>query len=74
MASWSCPVCGEEADADLLDPHGHFAPEDEVIEKDMWCDALYYPYGRKQLGGVRCRLRTGHDGDHWCEAEARVAQ
>lgn len=21
---WACPVCGEPADADELDPHGHF--------------------------------------------------
>ncbi len=24
MASWACPICGEEADADESDPHGHF--------------------------------------------------
>lgn len=34
-----------------------------------WCDALYFPYGRHQLGGVHCRLKPGHAGDHWCEAE-----
>lgn len=28
MASESCPVGGEEADADELDPHGHFTPHD----------------------------------------------
>lgn len=28
MASQSCPVCGEEADADVLDPHGHFTSDD----------------------------------------------
>lgn len=33
------------------------------------CDALYFPYGRKKLGGVHCRLDPGHTGDHWCEAE-----
>jgi hypothetical protein len=36
---------------------------------DKWCDALYFPNGRRKLGGVRCRLEPGHDGDHWCEAE-----
>jgi len=24
MTSSACPVCGEEADADEVDPHGHF--------------------------------------------------
>ncbi|NHB83625.1 hypothetical protein G7085_00025 [Tessaracoccus sp. HDW20] len=24
MASESCPICGEEADVDEHDPHGHF--------------------------------------------------
>lgn len=28
MTSWACPVCGEEADADDLDPHGHFDTDD----------------------------------------------
>ena len=28
MASESCPVCGEEADANEIDPHGHFSIED----------------------------------------------
>ena len=25
MTSESCPICGEEADADDFDPHGHFS-------------------------------------------------
>lgn len=29
MASESCPICGEEADADEIDPHGHFSSDDE---------------------------------------------
>ncbi|NHP13947.1 hypothetical protein G8767_10350 [Rhodococcus sp. IC4_135] len=29
MASESCSVCGEEADADVLDPHGHFTSDDD---------------------------------------------
>lgn len=29
MASESCPICGEEADADEIDPHGHFSSLDE---------------------------------------------
>jgi endogenous inhibitor of DNA gyrase (YacG/DUF329 family) len=24
MTNWACPICGEEADADEIDPHGHF--------------------------------------------------
>ena len=40
-----------------------------VPGSDNWCDALYFPYGRRKLGGVRCRLEPEHDGDHWCEAE-----
>ena len=28
MASESCPICGDEADADELDPHGHFDTDD----------------------------------------------
>ena len=29
MPSESCSVCGEEADADVLDPHGHFTSDDD---------------------------------------------
>jgi hypothetical protein len=29
MASESCPICGEEADENEIDPHGHFASDDE---------------------------------------------
>lgn len=29
MASESCPICGEEADADEPDPHNHFSSDDE---------------------------------------------
>lgn len=29
MPSESCPICGEEADADELDPHGHFDSDDD---------------------------------------------
>lgn len=36
---------------------------------ENWCNALYFPYGRRRFGGVFCRLETDHDGDHWCEAE-----
>ncbi|GAA2241647.1 hypothetical protein GCM10010413_50120 [Promicromonospora sukumoe] len=28
MTSEMCAVCGEEADADELDPHGHFDTDD----------------------------------------------
>lgn len=28
MASESCAVCGEEADADEIDPHGHYDTDD----------------------------------------------
>jgi len=40
-----------------------------VADSDNWCDALYFPYGRRKLGGVHCRLEPEHDGDHWCERE-----
>ena len=39
---------------------------------DNWCDALHFPYGRRKLGGVHCRLEFERDGDHWCEAEAEM--
>lgn len=32
MTSESCPICGEEADADEIDPHGHFSSEDDAEE------------------------------------------
>ena len=41
----------------------------EVASWDETCNTLYFPYGRRKLGGVYCRLEPGHDGDHWCEAE-----
>jgi hypothetical protein len=34
MASESCPICGEEADAEELDPHGHFSSGDEEDDDD----------------------------------------
>lgn len=40
-----------------------------VASWDETCNTLYFPHGRKKLGGVFCRLEPGHDGDHWCEAE-----
>jgi hypothetical protein len=29
MTSESCPICGEKADADELDPRGHFSTDDD---------------------------------------------
>ena len=29
MVSESCPVCGEEANVDEIDPHGHFSSDDD---------------------------------------------
>ena len=40
-----------------------------MADSDNWCHALYFPYGRRNLGEVQCRLQPGHDGEHWCEAE-----
>lgn len=39
-----------------------------------WCNALYFPYGRRKLGGVFCRLEPDHAGDHWCEAEDEMGE
>lgn len=41
---------------------------------EEWCDALYFPYGRRKLGGVYCRLESGHSGEHWCEAEDQMSE
>lgn len=38
-------------------------------DSEEWCDALYFPHGRRKYGGVHCRLEPGHEGEHWCEAE-----
>lgn len=38
-----------------------------VSDSDGWCNALYFPHGRRRLGGMFCRLDLGHIGDHWCE-------
>ena len=43
--------------------------EAPVVDSDKWCNALYFPPGRHKLGGMFCRLETGHDGKHWCEHE-----
>lgn len=45
-----------------------------VANSNNWCDALYFPHGRRKLGGVHCRLELGHPGDHWCEAEDENAE
>ena len=39
-----------------------------------WCNALYFPYGLRKLGGVFCRLELDHAGDHWCEAEDEMGE
>lgn len=38
MTSWACLVCGEEAAADELDPHGHFDTHDVPC---TFCDELF---------------------------------
>lgn len=36
MPSESCPICGEETDADMIDGHGHFdLDDDEEYEHDI---------------------------------------
>jgi uncharacterized cupin superfamily protein len=44
-----------------------------TMSEDQWCNALYFPNGRKRFGGVFCRLEPGHFGDHWCDAEDEMA-
>lgn len=57
MASESCPICGEEADADEIDPHGHFSDEDEDDEDDE--DIVHLLI----LGMRRDRTACGEDPD-----------
>lgn len=45
-----------------------------VTRSSNWCDALYFPLGRRKLGGVHCRLEPDHAGDHWSEAEDEMAE
>ncbi len=45
-----------------------------MADPDSWCNALYFPYGRRKSGGVFCRLEPDHEGDHWCEAEDEMAE
>lgn len=40
-----------------------------MVEVSETSNALYFPYGRRKLGGVYCRLEPDHAGDHWCAAE-----
>ena len=35
MANEACPICGEEADADKIDSHGHFSSDDEGDDEGM---------------------------------------
>lgn len=44
-----------------------------MTDSSDWCNALYFPHGRRRYGGVFCRLEPGHDGDHWCEAEDEMS-
>ena len=39
-----------------------------------WCNALYFPFGRRKLGGMFCRLDPGHSGDHWCEHQDELIE
>lgn len=57
MASESCPICGEEADADEIDPHGHFSGDNEGDDdEDIVVHLLI-------LGSRRDRSACGEDLD-----------
>lgn len=56
MASESCPICGEEADADEIDSHGHFSSDDESDDDEDVVHLL--------ISGVRKdKLACGEDAD-----------
>ncbi|MFF0656076.1 hypothetical protein [Micromonospora tulbaghiae] len=55
MASESCDICGEEADADEIDPHGHFSSDDN--HEDIVVVHLLI------LGSRRDRSACGEDLD-----------
>lgn len=58
MASESCPICGEESDADELDPHGHFSETDEEdLDENVVIHLLI-------LGPRRDRTACGEDIDN----------
>jgi hypothetical protein len=40
-----------------------------MYEDGKYCNTLYFPRGRHKSGGMYCRLKPGHTGDHWCEHE-----
>ena len=54
MASESCPICGEEADADELDPHGHFSSGDDDYDDGEYVHMLI-------LGARKDRTACGED-------------
>ncbi len=56
MVSESCPICGEEADADEIDPHGHFSGDDEDDEAEDIVHLLI-------LGLRKDRTACGEDPD-----------
>jgi|GEM_PF-3867957 len=51
-------------------------PDEELgsMTDSDWRNARYFPYGRRKLGGVFCRLEPDHTGDHWCEAEDEMGE
>ena len=60
MSTDVCGVCGEPADANEVDPHGHFSSVEDwassgggvvspSADRDSWCDSLYFPNGRRKL-------------------------
>ncbi|MGW5557071.1 hypothetical protein ACWER9_07600 [Micromonospora sp. NPDC003944] len=58
MASESCSICGEEADADEIDPHGHFAGDDDGdLDEAVVVHLLI-------LGSRRDRTGCGEDTDN----------
>ncbi|MEV4343523.1 hypothetical protein AB0J83_03455 [Actinoplanes sp. NPDC049596] len=61
MASESCPICGEDADADELDPHGHFSKNDGYDEEDLAEQVVVHLL---ILGRRRDRTACGEDIDN----------
>lgn len=74
MGTEACPICGEPADDEELDPHGHFSTDDDDQPED---DAVHLyrsgPRGDRTVCGAELGNASPDESDVTCpECRSRM--